>query len=154
MATPLPGSIKLPPSQDATPPAIPGAAAAPAAPAVALPPGVEASPHDLYLVVEAGADEGQIFPITKDVTVLGRSDLDVQIHDADVSRRHVALELQGPGPHLLRDLGSTNGTLLNGMKVTENLISPNDILRMGVTRLKLVSGPAALQAELERIAQA
>jgi pSer/pThr/pTyr-binding forkhead associated (FHA) protein len=158
VATPLPGSIQLPPAAPPAP-AAPSFADAPtplpsAAPmaAPALPPGVEASPHDLYLVVEAGADAGKVFPVSNDLTVLGRSDLDVQIHDPDVSRKHVVLELQGPGPHLLRDLGSTNGTLLNGVKVTENLIAPNDILRMGVTRIKLVSGAEALQAEMERIA--
>ena len=71
VATPLPGSLQLPPSlpMDA-PVGEPAEAPTPVAmddppPAPALPAGVEASPHDLYLVVEAGADLGKIFPITR-----------------------------------------------------------------------------------------
>lgn len=56
-----------------------------------------------------------------------------------VSRRHAELFRQGP-LHAVRDLGSTNGTFLNGQKITTSALSDGDVLRLGdavavVTRL-------------------
>jgi S-DNA-T family DNA segregation ATPase FtsK/SpoIIIE len=117
----------------------------------ALPPGVERSVYGVYLVVERGKDKGTVFPITRQVTSLGRSETDIVINDADVSRRHAALEIQGQSKYVLRDLASTNGTLLNGIRVTTDSVLHNDKIRMGSTSIKLIVGDGKVAVELRRI---
>ncbi len=61
------------------------------------------------------------------------------VGESTVSRRHAALVLSG-GAALVRDLGSTNGTFVNGMKVTgEAPIRPGDELQVGSVRLRFES---------------
>lgn len=139
-----------------SPAAAPASAPAPAAtsPPVAggLPPGVERSVYGVYLVVERGRDRGRAFPINRQVTVLGRSGTEILINDPDISRRHAAIDVQGEGKYVLRDLNSTNGTLLNGVAVQSQSIAPNDKIRMGSTTIKLVIGDDRVAAELARLA--
>ena len=80
------------------------------------------------------------YTITKAVTTLGRPDSetgnypDVEIDlDEGVSRKHAEIRLRG-GRYCLIDLGSTNGTLLNGQAVialTENILTHGDRIRIG-----------------------
>ncbi|GAB4131171.1 MAG: hypothetical protein OHK0045_21440 [Raineya sp.] len=60
---------------------------------------------------------------------------DVVVQDAFVSRKHLRITLQSNGQYLLEDLGSTNGTFVNGKKVQKTLLLPNDIVRIGDTVL-------------------
>lgn len=56
--------------------------------------------------------------LERPLTVIGRgSDVDVQLADTGVSRRHGELLLQPNGQHVYRDLGSTNGSRINGRKI-------------------------------------
>jgi pSer/pThr/pTyr-binding forkhead associated (FHA) protein len=67
--------------------------------------------------------------------VLGRSkDCDVQVEDANVSRRHAELRREGPSWWLV-DLGSTNGTELNGKRVQRVKLSDGDTITLGATEL-------------------
>lgn len=116
-----------------------------------LPAGVEKSPFGAYLLVERGKDRGHVHPLLRQVTVLGRSETDIVLNDSDVSRRHASLEVQGANKFLLRDLASTNGTLLNGIRVTQEAILNNDKIRMGGTTLKLVVGDARVAVELRKL---
>jgi hypothetical protein len=58
----------------------------------------------------------------------------VRVADDTVSRRHLALEKQDAG-WLVRDLGSTNGTFLEGVAIREALIMPGQFVEAGNTRL-------------------
>ena len=116
-----------------------------------LPPGVEKSVYGVYLVVERGRDRGRVFPLNRDVTTIGRSDTDVVLNDPDISRRHAAVDVQGEGKYVLRDLQSTNGTLLNGLKVGTEPIMANDKIRLGSTAIKLVVGHERVAGILKRI---
>jgi pSer/pThr/pTyr-binding forkhead associated (FHA) protein len=116
-----------------------------------LPPGIERSIYGVYLVVERGRDRCHVFPIHRQVTVLGRSGTEILINDPDISRRHAALDVQGEGKYLLRDLASTNGTLVNGVRIQTEHVSPNDKIRMGGTTLKLIVGEHRVAAELQRL---
>jgi pSer/pThr/pTyr-binding forkhead associated (FHA) protein len=116
-----------------------------------LPPGQERSVYGLYLVVERGRDQGSAFPLNREVTVIGRSQTDIVLDDPDISRRHAAIDVQGRGNYVLRDLRSTNGTLLNGRKVASDAIADNDKIRMGGTTLKFVVGEERVAAELARL---
>lgn len=66
-------------------------------------------------------------------TVIGRgSDADITIADAGTSRRHVEILWDGERA-MVRDLGSTNGTKLDGRKVTEAPLSPESTITIGRT---------------------
>ena len=65
---------------------------------------------------------------------LGRGlDVAVRIDDRWASRRHCKLEMEG-GVVIVRDLGSTHGTFVNGRSVSESKLLPGDELRVGTWR--------------------
>jgi pSer/pThr/pTyr-binding forkhead associated (FHA) protein len=70
--------------------------------------------------------------LQRPLTVIGRSsDVDVQLADTGVSRRHGELLLQPDGRHVYRDLGSTNGSRVNGRKVHEVPLVDGDRIEVG-----------------------
>lgn len=72
----------------------------------------------LRLVINSGPTPGKDFPLEKPEIFIGR-DLgnDIVINDPEVSRRHARLYLQG-STYIIEDLGSTNGTSINGQRLT------------------------------------
>lgn len=66
---------------------------------------------------------------------------DLQIDDAKASRRHAKLHLQG-GVLEVEDLGSSNGTTLNGSAVTRRVVRDGDVIGIGRTRLTYREGVA------------
>ena len=70
-------------------------------------------------------------------TTIGRvEDNAFQIAEPSVSSRHCEILLQG-GEVLVKDLNSTNGTFINGEKITERVLKPGQTLRLGNIELKL-----------------
>jgi diguanylate cyclase (GGDEF)-like protein len=86
------------------------------------------------LTVIAGRGAGRVYKLGAEETVLGRaSDVAVPIDDEGVSRRHASIVSVG-GAHLLRDLGSRNGTLWNGTRLVEPaVLHDGDRIRIGAT---------------------
>jgi hypothetical protein len=73
---------------------------------------------------------GEEFRITKSVTNIGRGDeADIQIDDTSVSRLHCAIVLGTDV--LIRDLGSTNGTVVDGNRASESLLREGSIIKIG-----------------------
>lgn len=71
------------------------------------------------LLVHEGNSPKTQWPLAKRVTIIGReSDSDIQIDDRQVSRRHAEISQTLEG-YTLRDLGSKNGTFLNGEAVSQ-----------------------------------
>lgn len=69
------------------------------------------------LIMRTGPTPGAIFTLEGDQLNVGRdSTNDITINDAEVSRRHARLTFQG-GKYVLEDLGSTNGTFVNGQRL-------------------------------------
>jgi uncharacterized protein YraI len=86
----------------------------------------------LQIVVHAGPLAGKGFPITGDLITFGRDpENDISWDDTLVSRRHARL-YRRENQLVLEDLGSTNGTLVNGKPITgEHVLQPADIISMG-----------------------
>jgi len=78
--------------------------------------------------------------LTKDLTVVGRTeDCDARFDHKSVSKLHCVL-VKTDGLVLLRDLGSTNGTRVNGQRVRRAALLPNDHLSIAGFRYELKFG--------------
>jgi hypothetical protein len=109
----------------------------------------------------SGKYQGGEYPLTDSgELVIGRaSDLDLVLVEDMVSRKHAKLTLQNGGISIA-DLGSTNGTFVNGEKVKKAQLKLGDRVLIGTSILKLVSvprsagpiDPRAAQQQLERSA--
>jgi predicted Zn finger-like uncharacterized protein len=82
------------------------------------------------LAVIQGAATGQIFPISKSRTTIGRSGNDVNLDDPESSRQHAVIEIYGERA-ILRDLGSTNGTFVDIDKIEHVEITNQMEFRIG-----------------------
>ncbi len=84
------------------------------------------------LVMHAGPTPGKTFPLEVDVITIGReAGNTIVINDAEVSRKHTQLMLQG-GKYVLSDIGSTNGTFVNGQRITgQHVLVPGEVISLG-----------------------
>ncbi|MDP3232138.1 MAG: FHA domain-containing protein [Myxococcales bacterium] len=91
----------------------------------------------------SGPVTGKSFPLTG-VMVVGRvAGVDLRVDDDSVSRRHAELETSG-GEVVLRDLGSANGTTVNGTPISEDTtLSAGDIIQFGVVEMMYENGAAS-----------
>lgn len=78
---------------------------------------------------------GKRYPLTKSRTVIGRgTEADITVDDTGISRRHV--EILWDGKHAqVNDLGSTNGSQLNGVRVTKAALPGDSVISIGRTRI-------------------
>jgi diguanylate cyclase (GGDEF)-like protein len=99
-----------------------------------------AAPVEWALVAYAGAALGRIFPLSQGESLIGRApQAQVALLDSEVSRNHARLWLEG-GRLRLEDLGSTNGSLVNGERLTGvRTLEAGDRLSVGTHVLKLVA---------------
>ena len=82
-------------------------------------------------------------PLTKDRTTLGRRPYnDIVIDNLAVSGEHAALQMTG-GEVFLEDLGSTNGTYVNGKAVKKQALQNGDTIEVGKYKIKFVGDAAA-----------
>ena len=86
------------------------------------------------LIVRRGPQPNQIYELTKGIITIGRDITnDIVINDPEVSRHHCRLT-QGGGGYTVEDLGSTNGTFINGQRLTgAHQMQHGDMLGMGET---------------------
>jgi pSer/pThr/pTyr-binding forkhead associated (FHA) protein len=84
------------------------------------------------LVMHSGPTPGKVFPLEGDVITIGREvGNGIIINDAEVSRKHTQFVLQG-GKVIVTDLGSTNGTFVNGQRLTgQHILQPGEIISLG-----------------------
>ncbi|MFM1770354.1 MAG: hypothetical protein RJA22_2883 [Verrucomicrobiota bacterium] len=100
------------------------------------------------LVLLSEGYTGRTYELTVEKTTVGRvSDNALEIPEASVSSHHAEIVLRGSEVHV-RDLDSTNGTFIDGQRLTgEGLLKPGQILRLGTIDLRLESGEPAGKAK-------
>lgn len=86
------------------------------------------------LVVRRGPQPNQAYELAKDVVTLGRDITnDIVINDPELSRHHLRITRTGDG-YTLEDLGSTNGTFVNGQRLsTPRALNNGDMVGLGET---------------------
>jgi pSer/pThr/pTyr-binding forkhead associated (FHA) protein len=84
------------------------------------------------LIMRSGPTPGKVFQLKGDEVFIGRDvGNDIVINDAEISRRHARLAIQAGG-YILEDLGSTNGTAVNGERLTSrHVMREGEILSLG-----------------------
>src|SRR5262249_13489398 len=86
-------------------------------------------------------DGGDAVDIVKDMTLVGRKeDCDLNLDHKSVSKLHCVI-VKTDGLLLVRDLGSTNGTRVNGQRVRRAALLPNDQLHIASVKYRVSLGP-------------
>lgn len=97
---------------------------------------------EIVLDVLDGAEAGTHYRVTRSRVLIGRGGCEVPLSDPRVSRRHASLEIYGATCVLLKDLGSTNGTWVNGRRTSSAQLQDGDEIRIGDTRMTITIGAA------------
>jgi pSer/pThr/pTyr-binding forkhead associated (FHA) protein len=100
--------------------------------------GLIAPDTGIFLRIEEGPGEGRVFTLSSGgVYLVGRDGADIVLNDEKVSRKHAEIGLYGPNAFVVRDLASTNGTRLNGKKISDKAkLNHWDVIRVGDTLLR------------------
>ena len=100
------------------------------------------------LFVIQGTDQGSRFELASDVLSLGRDAANpVRLHDTEVSRQHAEVRRDGDR-YVLVDLGSSNGTFVNGHNVRRHELQSGDQIEIGRTVLLYSSPQTAPRTDL------
>lgn len=88
------------------------------------------------LVVKLGTRDGLKYPLGRRGVIIGRRRTsDIRIEDTNVSRVHASIDCVGE-EYFLTDLGSTNGTYVNGARINKKQLAAGDLIRIGTTILE------------------
>ncbi|MBA2463203.1 MAG: MMPL family transporter [Actinobacteria bacterium] len=100
----------------------------------------------VWLTVHSGPERGTTVKLTAAEFVIGRDeDCDLVLPDVQLSRRHAAFRALGSGFIALTDLGSTNGTFVNGRRIDGPVeLGGEERIQVGDTQLRLGEGPIEL----------
>lgn len=103
-----------------------------------------------YVMVIGGARVGELHELARERTVVGRGpDAQIRLGDTGVSREHAEL-IVSAGRVSVRDLGSTNGTFLNGVRADARELADGDKLVVGAATLLVFTGDDGLEREYQR----
>ncbi len=104
------------------------------------------------LVIVDGPNRGREFPLHDGENVLGRTnETEIELPSTKVSRRHAAIVVEG-GQVEIADLGSSNGTFMNGKKVSRSPIPPGAKIIVGEYVLQVVNGGGRQGAAVQKVA--
>ncbi len=96
-------------------------------------------PSNLQVKLEFlnGSEEGKIIILEKSRTTFGRGAGDIELEDPQVSRKHAAIEVYGNEYIVLKDMASTNGTMLNDRVIVTSRLNDGDIIKLGLTEIRI-----------------
>jgi len=101
-----------------------------------------------FLKVSKGKQAGQVFPIVKYESYLGRaSDNDIRLHDWFVSKKHAVIIRQGSN-FFIKDLGSWRGTMVNNKSVRDSELKEGDEIQLGTMVLTFTLEGEAIPAQI------
>jgi len=91
------------------------------------------------LHILSGVLEGKVYDLAEDRIAMGRAlDNQIRLEDGTVSHHHALLVADGP-EYKLRDLNSTNGTRVNGLRIVESPLRNGDQVRLGSVEMRYES---------------
>ncbi|MFH1283665.1 MAG: GGDEF domain-containing protein [bacterium] len=91
-----------------------------------------------YIIIISGKDSGKELPLYSGKIIIGRNNsADVTLDDQNISRKHSQITLKN-NKIIIKDLNSTNGTFVNGNKITETSLKDGDLIYIGDSVLKVV----------------
>lgn len=99
----------------------------------------------------SGAVFGKIFPITGPVAIGRAAECDISVQAEEISRRHALVKPSGDGLSI-EDLGSSNGTYINGRRVQQGFLNPGDELRLDAVRFIVVAPGMEMAQQTTRLA--
>lgn len=106
-----------------------------------------AIPPKVVLRGVSGAQFGRIVPVRGRLTIGRGGECDLVLDEPEMSRRHALIENNGDGIYL-RDLGSSNGTFVNGVQVRDAVLHPGDQIAFDRNRFLLEAPGLPLRGEL------
>jgi diguanylate cyclase (GGDEF)-like protein len=91
-----------------------------------------AATHEPFLMQVSGEDTGRMFRLLRGETIVGRApECGIAVNDPHASRNHAAIRRTEADVVTIRDLGSSNGLFVNGVKVAERTLKDGDRIQIG-----------------------
>jgi serine phosphatase RsbU (regulator of sigma subunit) len=104
-------------------------------------------PYDRVLEIDDGSGQVRHHPLIGQNVVIGRvAEVDVQINNASVSRKHAEFYCDRWGRWWVRDLGSSNGTRVNGFRTSERMLELADCVELGKCKLTLTMPNSSMES--------
>jgi len=98
------------------------------------------SSKDGMLIVHRGPGKGSRFLVTDSATIGRSPESEIFLDDVTVSRKHALVSLVPASGFNLKDLGSLNGTYVNGQPVVEVALAPGDEIQIGKFHMLFFGG--------------
>ncbi|MBW2251814.1 MAG: GGDEF domain-containing protein [Deltaproteobacteria bacterium] len=103
-----------------------------------------------YLIIVDCDNAGKIYSLDKKTITIGRSDeFDIQLADSSCSREQAIIEFNDNNKPVLKDLDSTNGTFVNGAKITEINIKNGDKILLGFSSVFMFAIQDSLESKFQ-----
>jgi hypothetical protein len=90
----------------------------------------------MRLLVIQGPDKGICYSMLGDLVFVGREGCQINLNDSNISKKHAEIGWKGSG-YFIKDLGSSNGVVHNGQRVSTAELKPGDILMLGVSVIEV-----------------
>lgn len=92
----------------------------------------------VILEIVEGPEKGRVVTFTRGEVTIGRYGTDVVVKDSDISRAHATIYVFGQDQIFIRDLKSTNGTFVNGVRVRFSKVQSGDTVVVGRSLIHLI----------------
>ena len=102
------------------------------------------------LRILSGSQRGQEYPLVRERYEVGKDEAnDIVLQHQTVSRQHCEL-IREPGGYRLRDLDSTNGSMIDGRRVRDAMLSPGAVVSIGQVDIQVLKGHREQRSDYPR----